>query len=332
MDKLRGVITGVSAYVPYYLLTTEELCTKIDSTDEWILSRVGIKERRILKGEGRGLSFMAEKAINQLFEKHSIDPLSIDIVICSSTTPDYHFPSTAVILAERCGMKNAWGFDMEAACSGFIFAIEVANNFISSGRNKKVLIVAGDKMSSIVNYSDRNTCPLFGDGCGAILVEATTEEVGIMDVELKSDGSGEPHLCMPSGGSKTPTTKKTIDKGMQYVYQEGQIVFKHAVSNMSRSTSTLMERNGLTEANVDWLIPHQANKRIIDAVGSRLGIAKEKVLVNIDRYGNTSAGTIPICLWELESKLRKGDVILLTSFGSGFTWGTVYLKWGYDGA
>ena len=332
MKKINAVITGIGAFIPDDVLTNEELSKIVDTSDEWIMSRVGIKERRVLKGEEKGLAYMAEKALLSLLEKTKTDPSEIEVVICSTTTADYHFPSTASIIAEKCGIRNAWGFDMEAACSGFIFALETGANMISSGKYKKVVVVAGDKMTSIVNYNDRNTCPLFGDACGAVLLEPTYEDVGVMDTLLHTVGIGEPYLKMSGGGSRYPATHDTIDKHLHYIYQEGRIVFKHAVSNMTEVALEIIEKNNLSVDDIDFLIPHQANIRIIEAVGLRVGIPREKIMVNIQKYGNTSAGTIPLCLWEWEKQLKKGDKLILVSFGAGFSWGAIYLKWGYDGA
>jgi len=331
MGNLKAVITGIGVYFPDDVLTNEDLSQMIDTSDEWIMSRVGIKERRILKGEGLGLSYMAERALKSLLEKTKTDPSEIDLLICATTTPDYPFPSTASIVAEKCGIRNAWGFDLEAACSGFIFALETASNMIMSGKYKKVVVVSGDKMSSIVNYNDRNTCPLFGDACGAILLEPTYEEFGVMDTILHTVGIGEPYLHMQAGGSRYPASHQTVDKQMHAIYQEGKVVFKYAVSNMADAALAIMERNNLSADNLDYLIPHQANIRIIEAVGLRVGLPSDKVIVNINKYGNTSAGTIPLCLWEWEKQMKKGDNLVLVSFGAGFSWGAVYLKWGYDG-
>ncbi|MDD6209614.1 MAG: ketoacyl-ACP synthase III [Bacteroidales bacterium] len=332
MKKINAVITGIGAFIPDDVLTNEELSRMVDTSDEWIMSRVGIKERRVLKEEGKGLSYMAEKALSSLLEKTKTDPSEIEVVICSTTTPDFHFPSTASIVSERCGIRNAWAFDMEAACSGFIFALETGANMITSGKYKKVVIVAGDKMTSIVDYTDRNTCPLFGDACGAVLLEPTYEDIGVKDTFLRTLGIGEPYLRMTAGGSRYPATHDTIDKRLHYIYQEGRVVFKHAVSNMTEAALEIMERNRLSPDDVDFFIPHQANIRIIEAVGLRVGIPHEKVMVNIHKYGNTSAGTIPLCLWECEKQMKKGDKLILVSFGAGFSWGSVYLKWGYDGS
>ena len=332
MRKLNAVITGIGVYVPNDVLTNEDLTQMVDTSDEWIMSRVGIKERRILKGEGIGLSYMAERALKSLLEKTNTDPSEVEVVICATSTPDYPFPNTASLVAEKCGIRNAWGFDMQAACSGFIFALETGTNMIRSGRYRKVVIVSGDKMSSIIDYTDRNTCPLFGDACGAILLEPTKKKFGVMDTLLHTVGIGEPYLRMQAGGSRYPASHETVEKRLHSVYQEGKVVFKYAVSMMTEAANDIIERNRLKVSAIDYLIPHQANMRIIEAVGLRVGVPAERVMVNIQKYGNTSAGTIPLCLWEWEKKLKKGDKLILVSFGAGFSWGAVYLKWGYDGA
>lgn len=326
---IRAAITGVHAYIPEDILTNSDIEKLVDTTDEWIMTRVGIKERHVLKGEGKGTSVMGAEAVKGLLKKTNTKPEEVEVIIFATTTPDYIFPSTAAMTAEACGIKNALGFDIQAACSGFIYALEIGSNFIKSGNYKKVLIVAGDKMTSITNYKDRTTCPLFGDAVGAVLLEPTEEEAGIMDSILHLDGIGIPHLHMHGGGSVHPSSHETVDKDMHYVYQEGQVVFKHAVSKMADVSVEIMERNHLTKESVNWLVPHQANVRIIEAVGNRMGIPQDKVMVNIEKYGNTSAGTIPVCLYEWESQLKKGDNIILTAFGGGFTWGAVYLKWAY---
>lgn len=326
---IRAAITGIGAYVPEDILTNEELSKIVDTSDEWITSRVGIKERRVLKGEGKGTSVMGTEAVKQLLEKTNTKPEEVEVLIFATTTPDYAFPATAAIVCEANGIKNAFAFDVEAACCGFIAALEMANNFILSGKYKKVIVAAGDKMTSITNYKDRTTCPLFGDAVGAVMLEPTEEEVGIMDTILHTDGVGIPHLHMHGGGSAYPASAETIAKDMHYVYQEGQVVFKHAVSKMADVSAEIMERNNLSKDDINWFVPHQANLRIIDAAANRMGLSHDKVMINIDRYGNTSAGTIPMCLWEWESKLKKGDNIILAAFGAGFTWGSLYLKWAY---
>ena len=331
MEKINAVITGVGGYVPDYVLTNEELSRMVDTTDEWIMTRIGVKERRILNEEGLGTSYMARKAAKQLLQKTGVNPDEIDAVVVCTTTPDYHFPSTASILCDKLGLKNAFAFDLQAACCGFLYGLEVVASLVVSGRHKKVILVGADKMSSMVDYTDRATCPIFGDGAAAVLVEPTTEDYGILDSILRTDGKGLPFLHMKAGGSVCTPSYFTVDHKMHYIYQEGRTVFKYAVSNMSEITATIAEKNGLTKENINWVIPHQANMRIIDAVASRLEVPMEKVMVNIQRYGNTSAGTLPLCLWDYEEKLKKGDNLIFTAFGAGFTYGAVYVKWGYDG-
>ncbi len=330
MEKINAVITGVGGYVPDYVLTNEEISRMVDTNDEWIMTRIGVKERRILNEEGLGTSYMARKAAKQLMQKTASNPDDIDAVIVATTTPDYHFPSTASILCDKLGLKNAFAFDLQAACCGFL--METAASLIASGRHKKIIIVGADKMSSMVNYQDRATCPIFGDGAAACMVEATTEDYGIMDSILRTDGKGLPFLHMKAGGSVCPPSYFTVDHKMHYLYQEGRTVFKYAVSNMSDITATIAEKNGLNKDNIDWVIPHQANLRIIDAVASRLEVPLEKVMINIQRYGNTSGATLPLCLWDYEKQLKKGDNLIFTAFGAGFTYGAVYVKWGYDGS
>lgn len=329
MNKIHAAITAVQGYVPEYVLSNQELETLVDTTDEWITSRTGIKERRILKKEGAGTSDMAVHAVNGLLQKRGITAEEIDLIIFCTTTPDHPFPATANILANKIGAVNAWGFDLQAACSGFIFGLTTAAQFIESGKHQKVLVIGGDKMSSIIDYTDRATCIIFGDGCGAVLLEPNSEGYGIMDSVLKSDGAGEQFLHQKAGGSVNPASHETVDQRQHFVYQEGKTVFKFAVTNMADVAAEIMERNKLTAEDVTWLVPHQANKRIIDATAARMGVGSEKVMINIDRYGNTTNGTIPLCLWEWESQLKKGDNIVLAAFGGGFTWGSVYLKWAY---
>lgn len=332
MEKINAVITGVGGYVPDYVLTNEEISRMVDTNDEWIMTRIGVKERRILNEEGLGTSYMARKAAKQLMQKTASNPDDIDAVIVATTTPDYHFPSTASILCDKLGLKNAFAFDLQAACCGFLYLMETAASLIASGRHKKIIIVGADKMSSMVNYQDRATCPIFGDGAAACMVEATTEDYGIMDSILRTDGKGLSFLHMKAGGSVCPPSYFTVDHKMHYLYQEGRTVFKYAVSNMSDITATIAEKNGLNKDNIDWVIPHQANLRIIDAVASRLEVPLEKVMINIQRYGNTSGATLPLCLWDYEKQLKKGDNLIFTAFGAGFTYGAVYVKWGYDGS
>ena len=332
MEKINAVITGVGGYVPDYVLTNDEISKMVDTTDEWIMTRIGVKERRILSEEGLGTSYMARKAAKQLMQKTGANPDEIDAILVATTTPDYHFPSTASILCDKLGLKNAFALDIQAACCSFLFGMETAASLIASGRHKKVILVGADKMSSMVDYTDRATCPIFGDGAAAVLIEATTEEYGILDSILRTDGKGLPFLHMKAGGSVCPPSYFTVDHKMHYLYQEGRTVFKYAVTNMSEVTVALAEKNGLTKDNIHWIVPHQANLRIIDAVASRLELPKEKVMVNIQRYGNPSGATLPRCLWDYEKHLRKGDNLLFTAFGAGFTYGAVYVKWGYDGS
>jgi 3-oxoacyl-[acyl-carrier-protein] synthase-3 len=329
MNKIHAAITAVQGYVPEYVLSNKELESLVETTDEWITSRTGIKERRILKGEGLATSDMAVHAVNGLLKKRGISAEEIDLIIFCTTTPDMPFPATANILGDKIGAKNAWGFDLQAACSGFIYGLSTGSQFIESGKHKKVLVVGGDKMSSIVDYTDRTTCIIFGDGCGAVLLEPNEEGNGVIDSILKSDGSGRQFLNQKAGGSLKPASHETVDHREHFVFQEGKTVFKFAVTNMADVAAEIMERNELTAEDVAWLVPHQANKRIIDATATRMGVGSEKVMINIERYGNTTNGTIPLCLWEWESKLKKGDNIVLAAFGGGFTWGAVYIKWAY---
>ena len=332
MEKINAVITGIGGYVPDYVLTNDEISKMVDTNDEWIMTRIGVKERRILNEEGLGTSYLARKAAKQLMQKTGVNPDEIDVVLVATSTGDYHFPSTASILCDKLGLKDAFAFDLQAACCGFLYALEVAASLIVSGRHKKVILVGADKMSSMVNYQDRATCPIFGDGAAAVLLEGTTEEIGVVDSMLYTDGKGLPFLHMKAGGSVCPPSYFTIDNKMHYLYQEGRTVFKYAVSSMSDVTAKIAERNNLTKDNIDWVIPHQANLRIIDAVASRLEVPMDKVMINIQNYGNTSAATLPLCLWDYEKKLKKGDNIIFTAFGAGFTYGALYMKWGYDGA
>lgn len=330
MTKIRAAIKGVGGYVPEYVLTNQELETMVDTNDEWITTRTGIKERRILKGEGIGTSYMGSKAVKELLKKTNTDPAEIDLLICATVTPDMFFPATANLIADEVGAKNAFNYDLGAACSGFLFALHTGASFIEAGRYKKVVVVGADKMSSIVDYTERTTCIIFGDGAGAVLLEPTTDDTGLIDAELKSDGSGAPYLYMKAGGSKYPATHETIDNKLHYIHQEGSAVFKFAVTNMADISAEVAERNNLHGKDIAWLVPHQANKRIIDATANRIGIGPERVMLNIHRYGNTTSGTIPLCLWDYESQLKKGDNIMLAAFGGGFTWGAIYLKWSYD--
>ena len=329
MSKIHAAITAVNGYVPDYILTNKELETMVDTNDEWIVTRTGISERRILKEPGKATSDLAVPAVKGLLEKRGISAEEIELIVFCTSTPDMLFPATANILADKIGAKNAWGFDLQAACSGFLFGLTTGAQFIESGKHKKVLVVGGDKMSAVVNYKDRNTCILFGDGCGAVLLEPNEEGNGVIDSVLKTDGSGGQFLNIKGGGSLNPASYATVDAGLHYAYQEGRTVFKFAVTNMADVAAEVMERNNLTSENVDGLVPHQANKRIIDATAERAGLPEEKVMVNIQKYGNTTSGTIPLCLWEWEDKLKKGDNLILAAFGGGFTWGSIYLKWAY---
>lgn len=328
MSKITAAITGVQGYLPDYVLTNEELSTIVDTSDEWITSRTGIKERRIMK-DGAS-SDMAVGAVEGLLKKTNTDPKDVDLVILATVTPDYPFPSTANVLCDKVGMTNAWGYDLIAACSGFIYGLATGSQFIETGRYKKVIVVGVDKMSSIIDYEDRTTCIIFGDGAGAVMLEPNTEGLGVQDFILKSDGSGREYLVQPGGGSLNPASTETIEKRMHFVRQEGKQVFKFAVTNMAEVSAEIMKKNNLTSETVDWLVPHQANLRIIDATAKRMGLPSEKVMINIQKYGNTTAGTLPLCLWDYEKQLKKGDTLILSAFGGGFTWGSVYLKWAYN--
>ncbi|GHT15162.1 3-oxoacyl-[acyl-carrier-protein] synthase 3 [Bacteroidia bacterium] len=332
MSKVHAVITGVGGYVPKYVLNNAEISTLVDTSDEWITKRIGVKERRILKpDEGKGITYLAEKALENLKIKKDFDPLEIEAVVFATSTPDYILPNAASLIAYRAGMTKAFGFDLGAACSGFVYALEVGQAFIASGKYKKVMVFSGDTLSVVTDYQDRNTCPIFADGCGVVLLEATTdEEIGILDGILHSDGNSLESLHMWGGGSVNPADHETVNQRMHFIRQDGKVVFKRAVTEMSDACETIMKRNNLSKDDVKWVVPHQANMRIIDAVADRLDVPMEKVMVNIEKYGNSSAGTIPLCLWEWEHKLHKGDKIILTAFGAGFTWGATYLKWGYD--
>ncbi len=332
MSKITAAITGVGAYVPDYILDNEELSKLVDTTDEWIMTRIGIKTRHILKGEGKGTSYMGIRAVNDLLEKTGVDPTEVGLVICATVTPDMFFPSTANLIAFQTGMTNAFCFDMSAACSGFLFALNTAAQYIMSGMQKKVVVIGADKMSAITDYTDRTTCPIFGDAAAAVLLEPSTDGYGILDASLHSDGRGAQHLYMLGGGSLHPSSEHTIREKMHYVHQEGQTVFKAAVSNMADVSVEVMQRNNLGSEDIRYLVPHQANMRIIDAVANRMGLPSERCMVNIQKYGNTTAATIPLCLWDYEQRLNKGDNLVLAAFGGGFTWGAIYVKWAYDGA
>ncbi|WP_277070317.1 beta-ketoacyl-ACP synthase III [Prevotella corporis] len=333
MEKINAIITGIGGYVPDYVLGNEELSRMVDTSDEWIMARVGIKERRILTEEGLGTSYMARKAAKQLLQKTGVDPNSIDALIVTTTTPDYKFPSTASIVIGKLGLQNAFGFDFSAACCGFLYTLDVASTMIQSGRYKKIIVIAADKMSSVVDYTDRQTCVLFGDGAAAVLVEATTEQnIGVQNSFLRTDGDGLPFLHMKAGGSVCPPSHFTVDHHLHYLYQEGRTVFRYAVTSMSSDVAQIMKINNLSAADVNWVVPHEANLRIIEAVAKRANLPLEKVLINIEHYGNTSAATIPLALWDFESKLKKGDNMIFTAFGAGFVHGASYVKWAYDGA
>lgn len=330
MSKITAAITAVSGWVPDYILTNQELETMVDTNDEWITTRTGIKERRILKGKGLGSSDLGVNAVNKLLQKRGIDASEIDLIICATATPDMLFPSTACIIADKIGAKNAFAYDLMAACSGFLFSVATASKYIETGSYKKIVVVGADKMSSIVDYEDRQTCIIFGDGAGAVLLEPNTEGLGIQDSIMKSNGEGRHYLKMDGGGSVNPSTHDTVDAKQHFIHQEGQTVFKFAVKGMADVSEEIMKRNNLSGDDIAWLVPHQANKRIIDATANRMGVGTEKVMLNIEKYGNTTNGTIPLCLWEWENQLKKGDNLILAAFGGGFTWGSIYLKWAYD--
>jgi 3-oxoacyl-[acyl-carrier-protein] synthase III len=330
MSKITAAITAVSGYVPPDILSNKDLEKMVDTNDEWIQSRTGIKERRILKGEGLATSDMGAEAVKLLCKKRGILPEEIELLICSTATPDMMFPATANIISDKVGAKNAFSFDIMAACSGFIYSLATGSKFIESGQYKKVVIVGADKMSSIIDYTDRTTCIIFGDGAGAVLLEPNTEGLGVRDSILRSDGSGRVFLHQKAGGSAKPASHKTVDAREHFVFQDGQPVFKFAVTNMADVSAEIMEKNNLKAEDIAWLVPHQANRRIIDATARRMGVGMEKVMINIERYGNTTNGTIPLCLWEWENRLHKGDNIILAAFGGGFTWGSVWVKWAYN--
>ncbi len=331
MGKITAAITGVAGYVPDYILTNDELSRMVDTTNEWIMTRIGIEERRILKGEGLGTSDMAIHAVNDLLRKTNTRPEEVDMLICGVVTPDMVFPATANIISDKAGIKNAFGYDINAGCSSFLYALVTASKFVESGTHKKVIVVGADKMSSITDYTDRSTCPIFGDGAGAVMLEPCEDGFGVVDSLMQVDGSGRKHLHQVAGGSCYPASIETVTKRQHYIYQEGQPVFKAAVSNMADTAVEMMRRNNLTPENLAWLVPHQANMRIIEATAKRMEISKEQVMINITRYGNTTSATIPLCLWEWDPKLKKGDNIIIATFGAGFTWGAAYIKWAYDG-
>ena len=330
MATLRAAITGVGAYLPEYILTNDEISTMVDTTDEWIMQRIGIKERRISKDPHEATSDLGVKAVKDLLKKTNTTPDEIDMLICATITPDMPFPATANFIAQKVGINNAWSFDLNAACSGFVFALSTAVQFIESGRYNKVIVVAAEKMSAITNYTDRTTCPLFGDAGTAVLLEPTIENVGVVDYINRVNGLGRHHLHMKAGGSSLPATHETVDRMEHFVYQEGQVVFKAAVSSMADIAEEIMLKHNLKSEDIAWLVPHQANMRIIDATARRMGLGTERVMINIQKYGNTTSATIPLCLWDYEKKLKKGDNVILVAFGAGFTWGSVYLKWAYD--
>lgn len=329
--KRFATITAIGGYVPDDVLTNDEIAQRLDTSDEWITTRVGIKERRVLRKKGTGSSYLGIKAVEDMMARHGVKPEEIDLVLCSSNTPDYHFPTTASVIASECGIFGVPCFDFQGACPGFLYGLQIARGFVESGLYKKVLLVAAEKMSAITNPDDRNTFPLFGDGAGCAILEPTEEEVGIMDALIKCNFDGREHLIMPAGGSVLPPSEETVKAHQHFVFQDGRHVFKEAVTEMGDCSVEVMERNGLTFEDIAWVVPHQANMRIIDATARRIGLGLDKVMINIERYGNTSSATIPLCLWEWESKLRKGDNLILTAFGAGYTWGSIYLKWGYDG-
>ena len=328
MSKIYAAITGVQGYVPEEVLSNEDLAKIVDTSDEWITTRTGIKERRVMKNGAS--SDMAAKAVEALLKKTNTNPLDVELVVLATVTPDYPFPSTANVLCDKVGMTNAWSFDLNAACSGFIYAISTASQFIETGKYKKVVVVGVDKMTSIIDYEDRTTCVIFGDGAGAVLLEPNQDGFGVQDFLLHSDGSGREFLVQPAGGSANPASIQTVENRLHYVKQEGKQVFKFAVTNMAEVSAQIMEKNNLNSDDVAWLVPHQANLRIIDATANRMGLPKEKVMINIQKYGNTTAGTLPLCLWDYEKQLKKGDNIILSAFGGGFTWGAVYIKWAYN--
>jgi 3-oxoacyl-[acyl-carrier-protein] synthase III len=330
MSKITAAITAVGGYVPETKLTNFDLEKMVDTNDEWIRSRTGVEERRILKEKGKGTSDLATPAVEEILRKRNIEAADIDCIICATVTPDMTFPATANIIADKVGATNAWSFDIGAACSGFLYALTTGASLIESGRYRKVIVVGADKMSAIIDYTDRATCIIFGDGGGAVLLEPDTEGYGVLDSILRSDGSGRQYLHMKAGGSVSPATIETVTAKEHFVYQEGQAVFKFAVKGMADVSAELLERNNLTSDDIAWLVPHQANLRIIDATANRMGLSKEKVMVNIQRYGNTTAATLPLCLWDWEKQLKKGDNIILAAFGGGFTWGATWIKWAYD--
>jgi 3-oxoacyl-[acyl-carrier-protein] synthase-3 len=330
MSRIIAAITGVGGYLPSYILDNHELSKMVDTSDEWIMQRIGIKERRILKDKGKATAYMGTKAVKELLEKTATDPLDVQLLICATITPDMHFPASANLICDKAGLTNAFSYDLNAACSGFLFALETGRRFIESGAYKKIIVVGADTMSAIVDYEDRTTCPLFGDAAGAVMLEPSKDKNGIIDSILAVDGSGSKYLHMYAGGSLHPPTHETVDAKQHYVYQEGQTVFKMAVSKMADVSVEIMNRNNLKHDDIKYLVPHQANMRIIEATARRMEINKDQVIINIQKYGNTTAATLPLCLWDFENQLKKGDNLILASFGAGFTWGSIYLKWAYD--
>ncbi|MDZ4823752.1 MAG: beta-ketoacyl-ACP synthase III [Flavobacteriales bacterium] len=330
MNAVKAAITAVHGYVPPHVLTNADLEKMVDTTDEWIRTRTGISERHILKGEGLGTSDMGVEAVKGLLAKRSIGPEEVDLVICATVTGDHLFPATANIISDKAGIKNAWSFDINAACSGFLFALVTGSQFVETGKYKKVIVVGADKMSAIVDYTDRSNCILFGDGAGAVLLEPTTDDFGVMDSILYTNGDGKKYLHQKAGGSVLPASHDTVDNKLHYIFQEGPAVFKSAVVSMANVSAEIMEKNNLKAEDIAYLVPHQANMRIIDATAKRMGISNEKVMINIQRYGNTTSGTIPLCLHDWEKQLKRGDNLILAAFGGGFTWGAIYLKWAYD--
>jgi 3-oxoacyl-[acyl-carrier-protein] synthase-3 len=330
MSQIKAAITAVSGWVPDYVLTNQELEQMVDTSDEWIMTRTGVKERRILRENGKGTSDIGVETIKGLLEKSGTDPNDIELLICATVSPDFAFPATSAIIADKVGIKNSWNFDINAACSGFLYALNVATKFIEAGTYKKVIVIGAEKMSCMTDYTDRTTCVLFGDGGGAVLLEPTSEKLGVIDSILRTDGSGSFHLYQKGGGSVKPASYRTVIAKEHFIYQEGQQVFKFAVTNMADVSVEIMKRNNLSPKDLNWLVPHQANLRIIEATARRMGINKDQVMINIEKYGNTTAATIPLCLWEWENKLKKGDDLILSAFGGGFTWGAIYVKWAYD--
>ncbi len=330
MRRIRAAITGVGGYVPEYVLTNRELETMVETSDEWITTRTGIKERRVLKGDNLGVSYMGAKAVRDMLAKTNTDPREIDLIIFATITPDMPFPAAANVVAAEVGAVNAFSFDIGAACSGFIYALTTGARYIESGMYKRVVVIGGDKMSSILDYTDRTTCIIFGDGAGCVMLEPTFEDVGVMDSIHRSDGSGAPYLHIKAGGSRNPATLETVKSRQHYVHQEGAAVYKFAVTNMADISAQIMVKNNLHSGDIAWLAPHQANKRIIDATANRMGLPGEKVMMNIARYGNTTGGTIPLLFWDYEKQLKKGDNIIIAAFGGGFTWGAIYVKWAYN--